>query len=156
MPRFEVSNRTSDGVQILVEGRVTLIFRNIEGRVSCVSRFSFDRGPLTVSRKDFLDARKLATGEMAKVAEEEFKSNLPDSALAEMVLANVKRNNISPLTALNDFFKSATWCNPNRKLGILQEIGKIGGHASKVAAKARKNKERIKKEAERQGSFSFT
>jgi len=159
MPRFEVERVTEDEADILVEGRVTLYFRNIEGRVLKVASSTYDRKPATVLRKDFLDARALAIMEMANFSEEQVpkdKKGSSDEDIARAVLKNAKQRNCSIEAALNVFLKSATWCNPNRRSAIMQEVGKIGGKASVNRAKQRRERKQREKENALQGGLDFT
>lgn len=66
MPRFFTERATPDEADILIEGRVTLHFRMIEGRVWKVSDTPHDRKGGRVPAKDFIGARKLAIQEMNK------------------------------------------------------------------------------------------
>ncbi|HEC32706.1 MAG TPA: hypothetical protein ENI63_00410 [Candidatus Kaiserbacteria bacterium] len=159
MPRFVVRQVSEDEANILVEGRVTFCFRNVEGVVWEVASSSYDRESTFVPRKDFLDARRLAIAEMRKFAKQQTdsKENLSDKEIACIVLANAKQHDgLSVWTALDVFFKTARWCNTNRRPSIVQEIGKMGGEASVRRAKKRLRDEERRKEKARQGKLNFT
>jgi len=160
MPRFKIERVTEDEADILVEGRVTLYFRSIEGCVRNVASSAYDRKPAVVSRKDFLDARRLAIKEMEKVVEEpttlQEESGISNWDIANLVLKNATQNNLSVATALDIFLKSATWVNPDRRSAIMQEVGKIGGTASARKAGQRRKRKEEETEKKRQGTFSFT
>lgn len=151
MPRFSIEYANSSEVRIVVESRVTLCFRNIEGRVWKVWSSSYDRKPAVVSRIDFFDARRLAIEEMQRA---EHQQHLSDAQIAHIVLANTKKKNLGIETTLDSFMEVAKWCNHSRRPGIMQKIGKIGGNSSTQRAKKRnaaeKKRARTKEEKEKQ------
>lgn len=153
MTRFVIEYIDPTEVRILVEGRVTLVFENIEGKVWCKPGISHDRGTAVVQRKDFLDARKLAIEEMAKV---ETQQCLSDAEIARVILSNAKRKDLSVDTSLDSFMKVAGWCSPTRRVGIMHAIGEIGGTASTQRATRRKKNKKVEQDRAKQGTFSFT
>ena len=144
--RFQIEKSSPTEADILVEGRVTLHFRNIEGRVVKVAATSRDRKPAVISRKDFADARALAmiTMEDLRLAVEE-SEGFSNEDIARQILTRVRRSMkpTSFVAELDAYLESAkTWCSPARRARILVEAGKMGAAASARKAAARRKKAR--------------
>ncbi len=150
MDRIVLSKRATPAeAEVVVDGTITLVFRRIEGKVWKVGSYRFGRNPSTkVSRRDFLEARRLAVAAMQKAAAEPPKpaagKGLTDREIAERILRAAAEAGTSVASAVGSFCRSATWLDESRLPAIWAEIGKIGGAASKRRAR-RARRERLKR-----------
>jgi len=157
--RFKIQHSSPTDVDILVEGRVILSFRNIEGNVVCVARKAYDRKPAWVPTQDFHDARTLAveTMEDLRIAVEEAEGP-SNTDIARSVLNRIRKSGstMGVDSALDDYLTAAEkWCSTERRSHIKKEIGKIGGAASSRKAAARRRKAQKEERAARQGKLSL-
>ena len=144
-------------------GNVYLYFVMTEEKgLWCVGRSSYYSTLPTVPKEEFLKARTLAALAMrAKALENLRKSagqeetSMSDAEIVHFAIKDAKCYGISIETAVADFFKTRPAYDSRRQWSVMQEIGKIGGTASKKAAEQRRQAEKKEAEKARQGTLPF-
>lgn len=127
---------------------VTFYFRNANGRVWKVGSTLHYGESAFVPREIFntalILARKIIQGKAVEL------DGQTDEEIARHILELARRRAYSVEVAVQVFFDTAKWCSRYRIPGVMSEIGKIGGMASKLRSLRRQLAEQKEAEKKRQ------